>query len=72
MEQVSLTGFLKKNPHLGKWAILGPKIAHHNSGSAGRIFVKFCTMKENDINNLQKRNCLEQMDHFGPKNCASS
>ena len=33
-----VTGFLK-NSHLGKWAILGPKIAHpHNSGSAGRIF----------------------------------
>ena len=36
----------KKNAHLGKWAILGPKTAHpHNSGSAGRIFLKFYTMK---------------------------
>ena len=35
-----------KNSHLGKWVILGPKIVHpHNSGSAGRIFLKFCTMK---------------------------
>ena len=38
-KQGSLTAFLKKNSHLGKWAILGLKIAHpHNSGSAGRIF----------------------------------
>ena len=29
-----------------KWAILGPKVAHlHNSGSALRIFLKFCRMK---------------------------
>ena len=36
----------KKKSHLGKWAILGPKIANlHNSGSAGRIFFKFCTLK---------------------------
>ena len=38
--------FEKKNSHLGKWAILGLKTVHpHNSGSAGRIFLKFCTMK---------------------------
>ena len=36
----------RNNSHLGKWAILGPKIAHpHNSGSAGRVFFKFCIMK---------------------------
>ena len=30
----------------GKWTILGPKMAHpHNSGSALRIFLKFCRMK---------------------------
>ena len=30
--------FEKKNYPLGKWAILGPKVAHpHNSVSAGRI-----------------------------------
>ena len=30
--------FSERNSRLGKWAILGPKIAHpHNSGSAGRI-----------------------------------
>ena len=38
--------FSEKNSHLGKWAILCQKIAHpHNSGSAGRIFLKFCTVK---------------------------
>ena len=32
----------RNNSNLGKWAILGPKIAHpHNSGSAGRIFLDF-------------------------------
>ena len=36
----------KKNPHLRTWTILGLKVVHpHNSGSAGRIFLKFCTMK---------------------------
>ena len=36
----------EKNYHLGKWVIVRPKIAHpHNSGSTGRIFLKFCTMK---------------------------
>ena len=36
----------EKNSHLAKWGILGPKIAHtQNSGSAGSIFLKFCTMK---------------------------
>ena len=35
-----------KNSHMGKWAILGPKMAHpHNSGSSVRNFLKFCTMK---------------------------
>ena len=38
--------FSEKNSHLDKWAVLGPKIAHpHNSGSAGRFFLAFCTMK---------------------------
>ena len=38
--------FSEKYSHLGEWAILGPKVAHpHNSGSAGRIFFKFCIMK---------------------------
>ena len=40
-----LTNFLK-NSRLGKWAILGPKMVHHHeSGSAVRIFFKFCTME---------------------------
>ena len=38
--------FSEKNSHLGKWAILGPIIGHPpNSRSAGRIFIKFYTMK---------------------------
>ena len=38
--------FSEKNSHLGKWAILGPKMVHpHNSGSAVRIFFKFSTVK---------------------------
>ena len=38
--------FSEKNFHLGKWAILGPKITHpHNSGLTLRIFLKFCIMK---------------------------
>ena len=36
----------QKDAHLGKWAILGPKVVHlHNPESAGRIFLKFCAMK---------------------------
>ena len=43
----------KKKSHLGKWAIFGPKIVHPlNSGSAGRIFFKFCTVK---VDNRQMR-----------------
>ena len=38
--------FLLENFSLGKWAILGLEMAHpHNSGSAVRIFLKFCTME---------------------------
>ena len=41
--------FSEKNSHLGKRAILGPKIMYpHNSGSTGRIFFKFCAMKGAD------------------------
>ena len=36
----------EKKSHLGKWAILGPKPTHPlKSGSAVRIFLKFCTTK---------------------------
>ena len=47
MKETRLTNrFSEQNSHLGKLGILGSKIAHpHNSGSAGRIFFKFCTMK---------------------------
>ena len=45
-ETMLITRFSKENSHLGKWAILGPNIVHpHNSGSAERLFFKFCTMK---------------------------
>ena len=58
----------------------GTKIAHpDNSGSAGRVFQKFCTIKEGNkkmriilIIFKKKKVCLGQMDHFGPKNGTSS
>ena len=41
--------FSEKGSHLGKWAIVCPKIAHpDNCGSIVRIFLKFCTMKGAD------------------------
>ena len=63
--------FSEKKSYLGKWAIL---VHPHNSGSAVRIFLKFCTMKgADDTNNFfPKKNYLGQMDHFGPKNGRSS
>ena len=68
----------EKNYHLGKWVIVRPKIAHpHNSGSTGRIFLKFCTMKGANpyikmILVIFQKNLGGQMDHFGSKNGASS
>ena len=69
----------EKKIHLGKWAILGPKIVHpHNFGSTGRNLLKFYTMKGANrkmrmiLRIFPKKNCLGQMDHFGPKNGASS
>ena len=55
--------FSEKNSHLGKWVILGPKMAHpNNSGSALRMFFKFCPMKGANrlMNNnfFQKNFCL--------------
>ena len=45
-ETMLINRFSEKKFSFGEWAILGPKIAHpRNSGSAGRIFFKFCTMK---------------------------
>ena len=44
-EQCKLRDFLKKS-NLGKWAILGPKMAHrHNCGSAVRMFLNLSKMK---------------------------
>ena len=69
----------RNKAYLGTWAILSPKMAHpHNSGSAPRIFLKFCTMKRaNRQKNLillvfTKKFCSEQMGHFGPENGKSS
>ena len=43
--RVILIIFQKNFVH-DKWAILGLKMAHlHNSGSALRIYLKFCKMK---------------------------
>ena len=56
----------------------GPKIAHpHNCGTAGRTFLKFCTMKSANrqmimILKIFKKKHLVQMDHFGPQNGTSS
>ena len=45
-------GFLKKNSHLGKWAILGLKMTHpHNSGSTRRIFFEILhNKKDQEVN----------------------
>ena len=69
--------FSEKNSHLGKWAILGPKMVHpHNSGSAVRIFLKSCTMKESNskmkmilIIFSQKKFVWGKGTIFGPKWC---
>ena len=51
--------FSEKNSHLGKWVILGPKMAHpNNSGSGLRMFFKFCTMK--GANRLMKNNFFKK------------
>ena len=42
----STNGLFQRNFVHDKWAILGTKMAHpHNSGSAVRMFLKFCRMK---------------------------
>ena len=78
-EQGLLTGLLKKKKsHLGKWAILCPKMAHpHNTESTVRFFKNFCTMEWansliNDNNLFQEMFCLGQMVHFQPQSGASS
>ena len=46
--EVIIMVWTKRNVQ-GKWAILGPKMAHpHNSGSALRSILKFCRMKGAD------------------------
>ena len=53
----------------------GPKMVHpHNSGSAVRIVLQFCTMKgaKRDMEIIlmiffEKKSYLEQFGHFGPK-----
>ena len=41
-----ISRFSEKQFLFGEMGNFGPKIAHrHNSGSAGRIFLKFCPMK---------------------------
>ena len=66
--------FPKKSFLVGKWAILGLKMAHlHNSVSALRIFFKFCTMKgankymEIILMTFPEKSCLAQLDHLGLK-----
>ena len=61
----------KKNSHLGKWAILDPKIAHsHNSGFTGRIFFLILhnergyEVDENDSNDFLKKNLLGRNGPF--------
>ena len=51
--QMLINRFSEKNSRLGKLAILGPKMVHdHESGSAVRIFFKFCTME--GVNRVMK------------------
>ena len=50
MKEIKLINrFSEKILNWANWTILGPKMAQpHNSGSTGRIFLKFCTMKGAD------------------------
>ena len=49
MKETRLTERFLKKFLFGEMGHFGPKIAHpHNSGSAERIFLKFCTMKGAD------------------------
>ena len=46
MKEARLINRFSEKISFGEMAILGPKIVHpHNSGFAGRIFLRFCTMK---------------------------
>ena len=47
MKETRLINRFSEKNSVEEWVILDPKIAHtHNSGSAGRIFLKFCTMTQ--------------------------
>ena len=64
--------FSEKNSHLGKRAILGPKIVNpYNSGSTGRTLHN----EKGELVNESNNNCLYltkicsgQMGHSGPEN----
>ena len=70
-KQGLLTGFLKKNSHLGKWAILGPKILD----LLKEFFLKFCPVKRaNNIKGMritliifQKKFVWDKWTILGPK-----
>ena len=74
MKEIKLINrFSEKILNWANWTILGPKMAQpHNSGSTGRIFLKFCTMKGADrymriILVIVQKNCLGKMDYLGSK-----
>ena len=49
VDESNNNGLYQKSFVQDKWAILDPKMAHpRNSGSALRIFLKFCRMKGAD------------------------
>ena len=49
VDESNNNGLYQKSFVQDKWAILDPKVAHPcNSGSAQRIFLKFCRMKGAD------------------------
>ena len=72
-ERKVVNRFSEKKSYLGKWAILGPKIAIVITGFARIFFLilynKVANRKMRVILIIfQKKFCLGQMDHFGPKN----
>ena len=69
--KVIIMVYTQKNFVLEKWAILGQRMAFpQNSGSALRIFLKFCRMKGANrymkilLVVFQEKNHLEQFDLF--------
>ena len=53
--------YTKKKYVQDKWAIFDPKMAHpHDSGSALRIFFKFCRMKGTDRYTKIQRVCFQE------------